>query len=159
PRGRPIPTRWPLRTASSSEPIKQGTSIYPAVGEEIPAAVPARQAANCGMAVADGRRSAIMEEIQDPLEPANPFYPVRPDDLPGGRGNLIRFERLDGYAALDEASATYRIIYESTSGLGDPRWHGEPIGVSGIIAIPRKPHPGGWPVVTWAHGTVGSADK
>jgi len=36
----------------------------------------------------------------------------------------------------------------------------EPIAVSGLIAFPPGEVPaGGWPVVSWAHGTVGSTDK
>jgi len=36
--------------------------------------------------------------------------------------------------------------------------HGEPIATSGIIALPfADPPPGGFPVITWAHGTVGVA--
>src|SRR6202011_4115952 len=36
--------------------------------------------------------------------------------------------------------------------------HGNPIATSGIIALPTTPPPsGGYPVVSWAHGTVGVA--
>lgn len=36
---------------------------------------------------------------------------------------------------------------------------GTPIAVTGLIAIPKGSAPqGGWPVVTWAHGTSGQAD-
>lgn len=94
----------------------------------------------------------------DPLEPANLFYRVSEQDFGAGPGHLIRSEPLSGYAALEDASATYRVIYQSTSAVGDRL--GQPIGVSGLIAFPAAPPPdGGWPVVSWAHGTVGSADK
>lgn len=94
----------------------------------------------------------------DPFEPDNPFYRVNEEkDLGKGPGHLIRSEELSDCAALEDASATYRVIYEST-GTGERR--GKAIGVSGIIAFPTKPPPaGGWPVISWAHGTVGSADK
>ena len=37
---------------------------------------------------------------------------------------------------------------------------GAPIATSGIIALPKRPPPrGGYPVITWAHGTVGVADS
>jgi dienelactone hydrolase len=37
--------------------------------------------------------------------------------------------------------------------------HGRPVAVSGTVAVPRGPAPkGGWPVVTWAHGTTGVGD-
>jgi pimeloyl-ACP methyl ester carboxylesterase len=94
----------------------------------------------------------------DPSEPANPFYQVSKEDLGKGPGQLIRSEELSGYAALEDASATYRVVYESTSAIGDRL--GQPIGVSGMIAVPTTPPVGdGWPVISWAHGTVGSADK
>ena len=36
---------------------------------------------------------------------------------------------------------------------------GEPIAVSAMIAVPAQPAPpAGWPIITWAHGTTGSAD-
>jgi len=37
---------------------------------------------------------------------------------------------------------------------------GEPIAVSGIIAVPKTDKPeGGYPIVTWCHGTVAAADN
>ena len=99
-----------------------------------------------------------MDVTIDPLEPEDRFYRVIKDDLGSGPGQLIRSEELSGDAALKAAGINYRVIYESTSGIGDRL--GEPIGVSGIIAFPSTPPPeDGWPVISWAHGTVGSADK
>ena len=79
------------------------------------------------------------------------FYDVTAADLAGPPGSLIRFEGID-----DNLSATsvYRILYRST-GLD-----GKPIAVSGIVIAPdKKPPPGGWPVVAWAHGTTGVGKK
>ena len=93
----------------------------------------------------------------DPFEPVNPFYRVSEKDLGNGSGHLIRSAELSGYAALEDADTTYRVIYES---IGTGRRSGQAIGVSGIVAFPAKPAPAeGWPVISWAHGTVGSADK
>jgi pimeloyl-ACP methyl ester carboxylesterase len=37
---------------------------------------------------------------------------------------------------------------------------GKPVAVSGSVAVPKRRAPkGGWPVVTWAHGSVGLADQ
>jgi len=66
---------------------------------------------------------------------------VTDDELKGGHGHLIRSEELTGYAALEAARATYRVIYESTSGVDGQR--NEPIGVSGIIAFPTDDPPDG----------------
>jgi hypothetical protein len=105
-----------------------------------------------------------MSRDYDPtLEPEVEFYRVTDKDLTGEPGTLIRSEQLaqDDAAALDDARATYRVLYRSTSGLGDEETKptNEPIAVSGLIAFPSDdPPPGPWPVVSWAHGTVGSAD-
>ena len=106
-----------------------------------------------------------MSRDYDPtLEPDVEFYQATNQDLTGEPGNLIKSEQLaqDAAAALDDASATYRVLYQSASGLGDEETKptNEPIAVSGLIAFPPGEAPaGGWPVVSWAHGTVGSADK
>ena len=99
-------------------------------------------------------------------EPVVPFYKVNPEkELTGKPGRLIRDEPLYGHAVPDAADRAYRVIYESTSGKGEIQdgalaVSGIRIGVSGIVAFPPgQPPDGGWPVVTWAHGTVGSADK
>jgi hypothetical protein len=104
----------------------------------------------------------------DPIfEPVIDFYKIDQEkELTGKPGRLINDEPLHGYAVPGSADRAYRVVYESTSGKGEI-WDdgtlsvsGSPIGVSGIVAFPPGPPPAaGWPVVTWAHGTVGSADK
>jgi hypothetical protein len=94
-----------------------------------------------------------------PLEPRVDFYIETEEDISGRAGTLIRHEPLaDGDGAFVEgAGAMYRVLYESTS--GTKARLGEPIAVSGLVAFPEGPAPDdGWPVVSWAHGTVGSAD-
>lgn len=77
-----------------------------------------------------------------------PFY-VPPDPLPPGQpGDIIRQEPLDA----PEGVRVWRVLYRSTT------FEGAPAAVSGLIAVPdRAPPPGGFPVVTMAHGTVGTA--
>lgn len=107
-----------------------------------------------------------MPRAYDPnLEPEVAFYRVTDADLTGKPGDLIRYEKLDGVhdaeAAPAEAGVTYRVLYQSLSGLGDENANpiDTPIAVSGLIAFPPgNAPPGGWPVLSWAHGTVGSAD-
>src|SRR5262249_39965868 len=49
----------------------------------------------------------------------------------------------------------YRILYSSTDGLTGR----SPVAVSGALFLPRgTPPEGGWPLIAWAHGTVGVAD-
>ena len=88
-------------------------------------------------------------------EPVDPFYQVVATDLVGQHGDVIRVRTMSGPAALESAAACELVIYQSTR-VSD----GAPIAVSGIIAIPQgNPPTGGWPVVSWSHGTVGVADR
>jgi pimeloyl-ACP methyl ester carboxylesterase len=88
-------------------------------------------------------------DVQEFYRPPSPL----PAESPGF---ILKAEELKGPAALEDASLNERILYLSNS--GGP---GEaPIAVSGIIALPKGLRPaGGWPVITWAHGTLGIADK
>jgi hypothetical protein len=81
------------------------------------------------------------------------FY-TPPHPLPDGvHGDVIWSRALTGPAALESAASNELVLYRSTA------VDGTPIGVSGIVALPAGPAPaGGFPVVSWAHGTVGSAD-
>ena len=55
---------------------------------------------------------------------------------------------------LKRASRTWVVLYRSTSIAG------KPIGVSGTVTLPKgKPPKGGWPIISWAHGTSGVSDK
>ena len=54
---------------------------------------------------------------------------------------------------LKSAASNRLLLYGSTSTNGDRT------AVSGTVAVPKGKAPkGGWPVVTWGHGTVGIAD-
>ena len=100
------------------------------------------------------RLSTLMCLLSD-TEPVDPFYQVSATDLVGEHGDVIRVRTMSGPAALESAAACELVIYQSTR-VSD----GAPIGVSGIIAIPKGDPPvGGWPVVSWSHGTVGVADR
>ncbi|BBY56355.1 alpha/beta fold hydrolase [Mycobacterium koreense] len=67
-------------------------------------------------------------------------------------GTLLSAGPLTSAAALPSAGANYAISYISE----DP--HGDPVAVTGTVAIPPTPAPdGGWPVISWAHGTTGYA--
>ena len=77
------------------------------------------------------------------------------EPLKGAPGRLLRTEPLPDALALDNAARSVRILYSSTDGLdGQTR-----IVVSGALFIPKGAAPkGGWPLLAWAHGTVGVAD-
>jgi len=78
------------------------------------------------------------------------FYGV-PDPLPAARpGTLIKSEPVE-VAGLDGSMS--RVMYHSTT------IDGRDIAVTGLILIPKGTAPsGGWPIITWAHGTTGIAD-
>ena len=57
---------------------------------------------------------------------------------------------------ITSAGSAKRILYTST----DARWHSGIIPVSGTLYLPTgEPPRGGWPLVAWAHGTLGVADS
>jgi hypothetical protein len=68
-------------------------------------------------------------------------------------GRMLREEPAPAFA-LASAGDVQRILYSSTSGVGRGA-----VTVSGLLYLPKgSPPPGGWPIVAWAHGTVGVAD-
>ncbi|MCP3097385.1 alpha/beta fold hydrolase [Myxococcus sp. K15C18031901] len=89
------------------------------------------------------------------LPDSMPAFYRAPMPIPGTEpGHVIRHEPLTGFAALEDAASNERVLYRSNAVAGD-----RPIAVSGIIALPKgRPPSGGWPIVSWAHGTVGVAD-
>jgi pimeloyl-ACP methyl ester carboxylesterase len=80
------------------------------------------------------------------------FY--APGKLPAGpHGTLIWERPLRSSAALAHA-ANYAVLYKQV-GIS-----GKPVAVSGIVSVPEgAPPKGGWPVVTYAHGTTGIAPQ
>jgi pimeloyl-ACP methyl ester carboxylesterase len=75
-------------------------------------------------------------------------------ELPSA-GQLLRREELPSILALSEAAQSVRILYSSTDGIDGKT----PIAVSGALYLPKgSPPAGGWPLIAWAHGTVGVAD-
>ena len=78
------------------------------------------------------------------------FYGV-PDPLEQARpGTLIKSEAVE-VAGLNGSMS--RVMYHSTN------LSGKDIAVTGLILIPKGTAPaGGWPIITWAHGTTGIAD-
>ncbi len=78
------------------------------------------------------------------------FY-TPPKPLKGKHGSLIWARRQTGPDALRRNARV--LLYRSKSVDGDV------VAVSGSLTLPRGPKPkGGWPVITYAHGTVGVAD-
>ncbi|WP_159998500.1 lipase family protein [Roseomonas sp. 18066] len=81
------------------------------------------------------------------------FY--RWDGAPPAVGKVLRQEELPAMPWIRGIGSARRILYGSASGID-----GRPIAVSGLLFLPRgAPPEGGWPLLSWAHGTVGVADR
>ena len=96
--------------------------------------------------------------LSDPMQGdggVSAFY--MPDAaIPATPGKMIRTEPQTADTSLPSAASAFRILYSSVNGLGDKK---EPIAVSGSVFLPKGTAPaGGWPLIAWAHGTVGIAD-
>ncbi|MDO8875466.1 MAG: lipase family protein [Pseudolabrys sp.] len=85
--------------------------------------------------------------------PAGAAFYTPPQPLPKGpRGSVIWTRSFDGTMALPSAARTELVLYRSTDA------QGRIVPVTGTVSIPKGDAPkGGWPVITWAHGTTGLA--
>lgn len=82
------------------------------------------------------------------------FY-VWKESIPTTPGKLLRQEELPATFLIPGAAKGQRILYSSTSGVDGVT----PITVSGALFVPEGDMPeGGWPVISFGHGTVGLAD-
>lgn len=88
-----------------------------------------------------------------PPAPLGQAFYSAPDDVvrDGEHGSLI-WSREETSASVPGAT-THLVLYRSVGASG------EPVAVSGTVTIPDRPAPaGGWPVLSWGHGTTGTAD-
>lgn len=75
--------------------------------------------------------------------------------LPEQPGRLLRSEPLPAVLGLAGAGRQLRILYSATNGVTGKGV----VAVSGAVFLPKGDAPkGGWPIMAWAHGTVGVAD-
>ncbi len=81
------------------------------------------------------------------------FYTPPNSTASGTHGSVIWARKLTNDAALPAAGHNYLVLYWSVTAAG------KKVAVSGTLALPKgKPPRGGWPLVSWAHGTTGVAD-
>jgi acetyl esterase/lipase len=87
--------------------------------------------------------------------PAGLKFYTPPKTMPkAGHGKLIWQRKAGGSVPLKNAAATKLVLYTSKS------MSGKTVAVSGSIAVPKGKAPkGGWPVISYGHGTTGIADK
>ncbi|MBK8295181.1 MAG: alpha/beta fold hydrolase [Solirubrobacterales bacterium] len=82
------------------------------------------------------------------------FYNKRPKKVSKRHGRLIWQRNAHGVVKLKSASSTKTVLYTSKSPAG------KRVRVSGTVSVPKGKAPrGGWPVITYGHGTTGIADK
>lgn len=85
--------------------------------------------------------------------PSGAAFYAPPRLVPSRHGDVIRSRPATGATSLTAGASTRLVLYSSTS------LRGRPIAVSGLVSVPRgRPPRGGWPVISWAHGTTGIAD-
>src|SRR3954447_9726597 len=88
-----------------------------------------------------------------PSGPAGTAFYAPTKAVPSKHGTAIWQRKLTGPAVLKSAKSNRLLLYSSTSTAG------RAVPVSGDVAVPKGKAPkGGWPVITWAHGTTGIAD-
>jgi pimeloyl-ACP methyl ester carboxylesterase len=94
---------------------------------------------------------AVAQDVRKGPKGAAFYKPPKP--LRGKHGTLIWARRQTGSDALAGGTRNRLLLYRSRDVDGDPN------AVSGSLALPRGTAPkGGWPVITYAHGTTGVAD-
>jgi pimeloyl-ACP methyl ester carboxylesterase len=80
------------------------------------------------------------------------FYTPPDPRPPAPPGTLIRYQIVTGAGGVPADATVWRILYHSRTITGAD------IAVSGYVAVPATPAPaGGYPILTWAHGTTGAA--
>lgn len=85
----------------------------------------------------------------------SPFYRWT-GSLPEKPGLMLREEPIPDQPEIVAAATASRILYTST----DARWRSGIIPVSSTLYLPKRTAPqGGWPLVAWAHGTLGVSDR
>ena len=118
------------------------------------AALVAVAAALAGCATSPERARALPTGEAAGDRVLSPFY-TWAGDLPQRPGVMLRTEPMSAQPEFTAAGTMQRILYTST----DARWKSGVLPVSGTLYLPKGAAPaGGWPVVAWAHGTLGVAD-
>lgn len=81
------------------------------------------------------------------------FY-TPPKKTPKGHGQLIWSRKAKGLTPIAGAKSNTLVLYTSETPLH------KIAAVSGIVSVPKGKAPkGGWPVISFAHGTTGNADS
>ena len=108
----------------------------------------------CSLAMCSSGTAAHARLNATPAATLHGFTYQVPTPLPTGRpGDVIATSDLGPDSRVGGADRRV-VIYHSTNVTG------RDIAVSGVVFVPPGPAPrDGWPVVSWAHGTTGMADR
>ena|SRR5579883_233251 len=86
--------------------------------------------------------------------PGDAFYVAPATFALQREGAVIWARPFTGGSALPSAVTNYRVLYQTQSPSGAM------VAVSGTVAVPHGVAPArGWPLISWAHGTVGNAPQ
>ena len=122
----------------------------------IPASTPDGSGRDGGSAVGFGGLASFASAgtVTAPRGPSGLAFYNPPSHLPSGpHGTLIWQRPAGGLVPLTTAAHTKLVLYTSRTPQGNVD------AVSGSVSVPKgRPPKGGWPVITYAHGTTGSAD-
>src|SRR3954452_9968512 len=130
----PAPTGTPL---ASSAPIPARSAI--------PSAAPTATAIQTASTTPSPTDARVI-----PSPATASFYAVPHPLPPGEPGSLVWAQRV----AAPTGAIAWRVLYHSRS------VQDADIAVSGLVVAPdRAPPPGGWPVLAYAHGSTGLADR
>src|ERR1700704_4272979 len=108
-------------------------------------------ALSCGLII--GLAPLCLAEAE--LNRQDPSLDAPSSRRPGAaRGALISAQPLNTAAALPSAARNFLVLYNSRSP------DDSDVVVSGTVSIPAgNPPAGGWPLITWTHGTTGLAPQ
>ncbi|MHA6757089.1 alpha/beta hydrolase family protein [Streptacidiphilus sp. PAMC 29251] len=108
------------------------------------------------------RDTSLIEKLVEQTPDDDAFYTnfTTPDSLSGQAvGDPVYLRPLDNTFAVPEGGENWLVLYRSETAGQNPT----AVATSGIIVLPdREEHPvpeGGYPLVTWCHGTVGCANR
>jgi pimeloyl-ACP methyl ester carboxylesterase len=109
-------------------------------------------AASLQPAAADAKKKNRAHKVKK--GPAGLAFYKPPKKTPKRHGKLIWANKATGVVPLKAAGWTKRVLYTSVTPAG------KRTAVSGSVSVPKGKAPrGGWPVITYGHGTTGIADK
>ena len=128
------------------------------LGVGMMATPPVAQAQSSSSSIVDEAGSSVnlgSEMGEVPERDAPVYRSGLPDVEPQGEpGTVLAEVPLDVNVGLSSASEQYRIAYTTVD------QHGKPAVSTGAVYLPEGEKPeGGWPVLAWAHGTVGQSDE